>query len=90
MGPFPVEQAPLLVAMVLKPYLAVLPKVLPEGGTQPFLPFHLGGQLAGGNQTLMVAFPRFEEEGLAQLAVEMEFLFPFEEQNLEEEALLLH
>lgn len=49
--------------------------VLPEGGAQP---------------ELLVPFPRFEEEGLAQLAAGMEFLFPFEEQNLEEEGLLLH
>ena len=39
---------------------------------------------------LMEAFPRFEEAVLGQLAVVMEFLFPFEELNLEEEGVLLH
>lgn len=47
-------------------------------------------QLEGAQLELLVAFPRFEEVVLAQLAVGMEFLFPFEEQNLEEEGLVLH
>lgn len=47
-------------------------------------------QQEGAQPELMEAFPRFEEVVLAQLVVEMEFLFPFEEQNLEEEGLVLH
>ena len=60
---------------MLRPYLAAWPKVL---------------QLEGARPELLVAFPRFEEVVLAQLAAGMEFLFPFEEQNLEEKGLLLH